>query len=303
MNPSDVFLTGATGHVGPAVLHELSKSGRTVTALVREPAVLSGARSVVGMLGFLDDLTDEIGAAGSIVHLASERTDQRERVLFDDILGTGELLDAWQRGPFVYASSSTIHGEPQAVLDASAPVHILDWYNAGKVVNEFQVTRAAEEGANGRGPGVSLRPSLVFGRSRVKPRNQYLDRFFHHALAGHTFTFDMDAAVEGGGASYIGDADFGRAVVAALDRGETTAYPVASGFVTWRNLLETINRVAGTNAQYAVRPPGSNDARVPHSRIEIDSSAFTSRTGWKPQQGLDELVEAFVNGEREAGRV
>jgi nucleoside-diphosphate-sugar epimerase len=92
-------------------------------------------------------------------------------------------------------------------------------------------------------------------------------------------------------------------VVAALDRGETTAYPVASGFVTWRNLLETINRVAGTNAQYAVRPPGPNDARVPHSRIEIDSSAFTSRTGWKPQQGLDELVEAFVNGEREAGRV
>jgi nucleoside-diphosphate-sugar epimerase len=305
MTGSDVFLTGATGYVGPAVLNELAKSGRSVTALVREPTTLPGARAVVGLLGLLDDLAAEIGASGSVVHLASERSGDRYRVVFDDLLGTGELLDSWQRGPFVYASSATIHGEPHAVLDASAPVDILDWYNAGKVVNEFQVKSAAEAGVAGRGPGISLRPCLYFGRSHRALHHQYLDLFFYHALAGHTFTFDMDAAVEGGGASYIGDADYGRAVVAALDRGETAAYPVATGFVTWRDLLETINRIAATSARWAVLPadPTAPDKfRVPHSRIEIDSSAFAARTGWRPQQGLDELVEAFVRGEREAGR-
>ncbi len=117
--------------------------------------------------------------------------------------------------------------------------------------------------------------------------------------------FDTDAAVEASGVSYIGDADYGRAVVAALDHGETAAYPVASGFVTYRDLLETINRVAGTSGRRAVRPggpSGPDEFRVPHSRIEIDSASFTAKTGWRPQQGLDELVEAFVRGEREAGR-
>jgi nucleoside-diphosphate-sugar epimerase len=303
MAGSDVFLTGATGYIGPAVLSELSRSGRTVTALVREPTPLTGAQTVVGQLGFLDGLAGEIGASGSIVHLASERSAERERVVYEDIMGTGELLDAWQRGPFVYASSATIHGEPRAVLEASAPIDILDWYNAGKAVNEFQVRDAVEAAVPGRGPGISLRPCLYFGRSHRAPFRQYLNSYFFHAQAGHTFTCDTDAAGAGAGVSYIGDADYGRAVVAALDRGTSAAYPIASGFVTYRDLLDTINRVAGTTGRWAVRPPsGPDDFRVPHSRIEINSSAFTAQTGWHPQQGLDELVSAFVAGEREAGR-
>jgi nucleoside-diphosphate-sugar epimerase len=302
MAGSDVFLTGATGYIGPAVLHELTNSGRSVTVMVREAASVPGARAVVGGLGLLGDLTAEIGGAGSVVHLASGRSGERDPVVFDDILGTGELLDAWRQGPFVYASSATVHGEPRAVLDAAAGTDVGDWYNAGKVVNEFQVKDAA--GTAGRGAGISLRPCVYFGRSHRPPFRQYLNSFVFHAQAGHTFTAENDAWAESAGVSYIGDADYGRAVVAALDRGATGAYPIASGFVTYRDLLETINRVAGTRGQWAVRPPsGPNDSRVPHSRIQIDSSAFSTQTGWRPQQGLDELVWAFVSGEREAGRL
>jgi nucleoside-diphosphate-sugar epimerase len=255
---------------------------------------------VVGRLG---DLIEEVGASGSVVHLASERSGNRDPVVFDDILGTGDLLDAWRRGPFVYASSATIHGAPHAALDASAPLEINDWYNAGKVVNEFQLRDAVAAGVEGRGPGISLRPCVYFGRSRRAPYRQYLNSYVFHAMAGHTFTFDTDAAVQGAGMSYIGDADYGRAVVAALDRGVSGGFPIASGFVTYRDLLDTINRVAGTTGRLAVKSPsGPDEFRVPHSRIEIDSSAFTAQTGWVPQQGLEELVSAFVAGEREAGR-
>lgn len=303
MSGSDVFLTGATGFVGRYVLDELSRSGRSVTALVRQPTSLPGVRTVVGQLNVLEELVGEIGASGSIVHLASERTADRERVMYQDIMGTGQILDYWQRGAFVYASAATIHGEPHAVLDPPASINIVDWYNAGKAVNEFQLRAALVAMVPGRGAGISLRPCLYFGRSHRAPAGQYLNSYFFHARAGHTFTFDTDVAVEGAGVSFIGTADYGRAVVAALDHGISGGFPIASGFVTYRDLLDAVNRVAGTTGRWAVKAPsGPNEFRVPHSRIEIDSSAFTAQTGWRPQQGLDELVSAFVAGEREGGR-
>lgn len=300
----DVFLTGATGYAGGAVLPELIRSGRNVTALVREPTQIEGAKTVVGELGVLEGLAEEIGGS-AIVHLASSRRLERAHVLHDDIHGTGQLLDAWRSGPFVYSSTTTIHGFPRGILDEHTPVEIVDWYDAGKVVSEFQIRAAVEENEPGRGPGISLRPTLYFGPSRRKPVRQYLASYFYHAAAGHAFTFDSEEAMAQAGAAYVGLEDFGRAVVAALDSTPSAAYPIASGFVTWSDLVETINRVAGTSARSIVRPEGPqgpDEYRVGHSRTELDASAFTRATGWQPRQGLDELVDAFVRGEREAGR-
>ena len=305
MARSDVFLTGATGYAGPAVLAELVRSGRSVTALVREPTELDGARTVVGALGELQDMSTDIGEADGIVHLASGRRLDRDRVLYEDIFGTGQLIDAWRRGPFVQSSTTTVHGVPRGVLDEKTPIDIVDWYDCGKVVNEFQLRAALGEELAGRGPGVSLRPTLYFGPSRRRPVRQYLSAFYYHALEGHAFIFDTEEAMATTGAAYIGLEDFGRAVVAALDSAPSGAYPIASGFVTWRDLVETINRLASTTGRCVVRPDGPqgpDEFRVGHSRTELDSSAFTKATGWQPRQDLDELVTAFAAGEREAGR-
>ncbi len=305
MAGSDVLLTGATGYAGSAVLTALVAAGRQVTALVQEPWELSGARTVVGTLGMLGEVADEIGAASAIVHLASGRSTDRDRVLFEDIVGTGQLLDAWRSGPFVFASTTTIHGLPTAPITPATPVDIADWYGCGKVVNEFQVRDAAAAGIPGRGPGIALRPSLYFGASRRPPTGQYLAWFLDLARAGRTLVFDTEEAISTAGASYVGLGDFGRAVAAALGLLEGGAYPVASGFTTWSGLLDAVNRAAGTRAQCAVRPSGPqgpDEVRAGHSRTELDASAFTSRTGWTPRESLDELVDAFVCGEREAGR-
>jgi nucleoside-diphosphate-sugar epimerase len=305
MTGSDVFLTGATGYVGPAVLAALRASGRSVTALVREPTELGDAETVVGYLGALSPVLDHVTAAGSVVHLASNRSTQRELVVYEDILGTGELLDAWTHGPFVYGSTSTIHGVPAGMLGPASAIHIEDWYDCGKVICEFQVRDAARAGINGRGPGISLRPTLYFGPSHRAPVRQYLGWFLGHVTAGHSFAFFSEEALETAGAAYIGLDDYGRAVVAALDRGETGAYPVAGGFVTWRDLVAAIDRAAGTTTTCVVRPDDvadSSEIRVGQSRTELDSSAFMGLTGWAPQQSLDELVGAFVRGEQAAGR-
>jgi nucleoside-diphosphate-sugar epimerase len=304
---SDVFLTGGTGFVGPAVVSEIVRSGRSVTVLVREPVQIDGAQTVVGMLGVLDAAAEEaVRSASGIVHLASERSADRERVVYDDILGTGELLDLWQRGPFVYSSTTTVHGMPYDRLRSDTPLHIDDWYACGKAVNEFQVRAAAATGGTPRGAGISLRPTLYFGPSRRAPERQYLDWFLRRAVAGETITFVSEEAMTNAGAAYIGSEDFGRAVVAALGMDESGEYPVASGFVTWRQLLDTINRAAGAKGGAVVRPngpEGPTEFAVPNSRTELDSSAFADRTGWQPRQALDELVDAFVRGERESGRI
>lgn len=304
MAGSDVFLTGATGFVGPAVVAELVRSGRSVTALVRETTDVEGAQTVVGLLGTLDGASAAVEDAGAVVHLASERSADRERVVYDDILGTGELLDLWQRGPFVYGSTTTVHGIPHGVLDATTPVSIDDWYDAGKAVNEFQVRAAARAAGADRGPGISLRPTLYFGASARTPERQYLDWFLRRATAGEAITFVSEEAMATTGAAFVGTEDFGRAVVAALGLTESGEFPVASGFVTWLDLLTAINKAAGTNGRAMVRPKGQEgpgEFAVPNSRTELDCSAFVERTGWQPRQGLEELVDAFVRSQRDSG--
>jgi nucleoside-diphosphate-sugar epimerase len=300
---TDVFLTGATGFAGTAVLAELVRSGRSVTALAQAPAELPGARVVVGTLGLLGELEDAIAGCDGIVHLASGRTADRERVVYEDILGTGDLIDLWKRGPFVYASTTTVHGVPRGVISSDTPVHIEDWYDCGKAVNEFQLREAA--GRDGRGRGISLRPTLFFGRSSGVPDRQYLAWFLGHALSGHALIFDSEEAMATSGAAFVGLGDFGRAVVAALDLEASGAFPIASGFVTWRDLMDAVNRHAGGSGRCVVRPngpSGPDEIRAAHSRTELDDSAFRSLTGWQPRESLDELVAAFVAGEREAGR-
>lgn len=108
------------------------------------------------------------------------------------------------------------------------------------------------------------------------------------------------------GAAYVGIEDFGRAVVAALGLADSVAFPVASGFVTWHDLFAAINKAAGTNGRTIIRPGGPenpDEFPVPNSRTELDCSVFVERSGWRPRQGLEELVDAFVRGEREAGRL
>ena len=70
-----VFLTGATGTIGSAVLPELLGAGHRVTALARSEASASaaeaaGARVVRGGLGDLDVLRSAADAADGVIHLA-----------------------------------------------------------------------------------------------------------------------------------------------------------------------------------------------------------------------------------------
>src|SRR6185312_13151705 len=84
-----VFVTGASGHLGSAVLPELLSAGHQVVGLARSGASAAaveklGARACRGDLSDLDVLGEEAAAADGVIHLAFRH----------DLLLTGDLAGA-----------------------------------------------------------------------------------------------------------------------------------------------------------------------------------------------------------------
>jgi nucleoside-diphosphate-sugar epimerase len=103
---------------------------------------------------------------------------------------------------------------------------------------------------------------------------------------------------------FIGTSDFARAVSDALTLKSSGAYNVAGGFCTWRQLIETINRCAGTRAELLVRttaPSAPGEFALPQCRRFLDTTKFNQATSFVPQQTLEQLVEDYVRAEQSTG--
>lgn len=292
-----IFLTGGTGHAGRPVLDELVRRGHDVTALSRARAV-PGARLLRGDLARPEEILGAVAEAKAVVHLASPRGNDRRSVIAGDVLPTGALLDAWARGPFLYGSSQTVYGVPRGPLAESAPLKAECWYDAGKIMNEAQLAAAAGHG--GRGPGVALRLALVLGGGPRRRDRQFLPWVVDACHRGLRFVFDSEEGLETYGSSYIGPEDLGRAVADALEVRASGPLNVAGGYVTWRDLIETINDRACTRARCIVRPGAVAqewEVRLPQSASRLDEASFAARTGFRARQGVEELVDAFLADE------
>jgi nucleoside-diphosphate-sugar epimerase len=89
-----IFLTGATGYIGSAVLRQLRLQGRDVTALVRTPDKAAkiealGATAVIGDLRDSELLTEQAIASDGVIHLASPGDESSRDV--DDAVVTAIL--------------------------------------------------------------------------------------------------------------------------------------------------------------------------------------------------------------------
>ncbi|MBF4633766.1 NAD-dependent epimerase/dehydratase family protein [Agreia pratensis] len=75
-----IFLTGATGYIGSAVLRQLRLQGRDVTALVRSPEKAAkiealGATAVIGDITDTELVTEQAIASDGVIHLAAPGDD------------------------------------------------------------------------------------------------------------------------------------------------------------------------------------------------------------------------------------
>ena len=300
MVASRIFLTGASGNVGQAVLTELLQRGYDVSALVRfKLPDAKGYRPIFGDLTKIYNIRAEVSAAKAIIHCASPRAYDRQAVMSGDIETTAQLLDAWRDGPFVFASSQTVYGIPNAIVDEKSPINAGSWYDMGKICNEHQVAMAAEE--TKAGPGISLRLPLVFAAGPRRRDRQFLPAIWDAIRAGKPFLFGSEEAIESCGSVFIGEKDIGRAFCDALTNTASGAYNFAGGFCTWKELLETMGRHGGFHPKYVVRQGAvatAGEHRMPQSRTLYDCTLFTRATGFEPRQSLDEVIHNFIRAEQ-----
>jgi uncharacterized protein YbjT (DUF2867 family) len=151
-----VFVTGATGFVGHAVLHRLSAGGHVVRCLVRRGSEtrlrgLGAIERIEGDILSRESLEEGMAGCDAVIHLVGIIREHRAlNVTFERVHteGTANVLDAAQAGGirrFVHMSAlGTRRG-------AASRYHRSKW--------------AAEEAVRASGLGWTIfRPSIIYGR-------------------------------------------------------------------------------------------------------------------------------------------
>jgi nucleoside-diphosphate-sugar epimerase len=235
-----VFVTGATGHIGSAVVTELLEAGHQVTGLARsdEGATALTAKGAAVHRGDLDDLDGLRNAAADsdgVIHLAFKHD-------FDDFVGSanadlraveaiGEVLVGSDR-PFVSTSGTLL----LALLGQGGLATEQDTVPSGpRVDSENAVIALAERG---------VRSSVV----RLSPLvHSDLD---HHGFAHHLINTARDTGLSG----FLGDGSNRWPAVHTLDAARlyrlalesapagTRLHGVADEGVPFRDIAAVIGR-------------------------------------------------------------
>jgi len=165
-----IFLTGATGHIGSAVLDAMVRAGHEVTALVRDPErgehiARRGVQAVIGELSKGTSYVPHAEGCDAIVHTAlepSKRGTKVDRHAIDTLLdAAGRRAAAGKPAGFVYTSGLWVLGETQGKATEDSPVHPPS-HVAWRVEHERLVLDRGTQGVR----TAVIRPGIVYGGSR-----------------------------------------------------------------------------------------------------------------------------------------
>jgi nucleoside-diphosphate-sugar epimerase len=163
-----IFLTGATGHIGSAVLDAMIKGGHQVTAIARDPEKAEGLRArgatpIIGELGLPKTYLDAVGKADAVIHTAYESSPRGialDRQAIETMLtaqAEANRADGKAR-TFIYTSDVWVLGRTamSAAEDAALdPAPNVAWRPA----HEDLVLSSASSGLR----TVVVRPGIVYG--------------------------------------------------------------------------------------------------------------------------------------------
>ena len=164
-----VFVTGATGYIGSAVLDALLRAGHQVTPLARDPEKAEalqarGATPLVGELASPRTWIEALRASDAVVHTAFEGTvrgSQVDRQTLELILPALAESAAAAPRTFIYTSGVWVLGKTAQPADENAPINPAA-HVAWRPDHEQLVLGA---GANGLRT-IVVRPGIVYGGGR-----------------------------------------------------------------------------------------------------------------------------------------
>lgn len=165
-----VFLTGATGYIGSAVLEALLRGGHRVTAIVRDPEKAArlaarGATPVVGELGAPAGFRAALDDAEAVIHTAFEHSPRgvdRDREAIETLIGSLKSRPAGTSPVLIYTSAVWVLGMTTRPADEEAPLDPVA-HVAWRPAHE---QRVLEAGADNGLRTVVVRPGIVYGGAR-----------------------------------------------------------------------------------------------------------------------------------------
>jgi len=164
-----IFLTGATGYIGSAVLDALLRGGHHVTAIARDPekAARLTAKSVtaiVGELGAPASYMPALEASDAVVHTAFEASPRGvalDRQVLDAVLPALAAQATSAPRVFVYTSGVWVLGKTTTPADEEAPLEPAELV-AWRPDHERLVLGWGGSGLR----TVVVRPGVVYGGGR-----------------------------------------------------------------------------------------------------------------------------------------
>ena len=235
-----VFVTGATGHIGSAVVPELLSAGHRVVGLARSEAAATalkalGAEARPGDLDDLDGLRAAAAAADGVIHLAFRHD-------FDDYAGAGETdLRA------VEAMGEALVGSDRPFVITSGTL-LLAFLAPGRLGTEHDTLPS--------GPRIDSENAVIALAERgVRSSVVRLSPLVHSTLDHHGFAHRLiNIARDTGVSAYIGDGsnrwpgvhtlDAARLYRLALENAPagTRLHGVADEGVPFRDIADVIGR-------------------------------------------------------------
>lgn len=193
--PLRVFVTGATGYLGSAVVREFARAGHEVTGMTRwAERTLDikelGARAVVGDVKSSDTFRRVAANHNVLIHLAAESSGSAEladRGAIEALLWAARQYEREEEEPprvVIYTSGVFVLGDTgDTPADETAPVDRPAGVVAWRPAHERRVLEAADENV----ATAVIRPGIVYGGG-----DGLLGAFF-------------ESAVEEGAARFVGD--------------------------------------------------------------------------------------------------
>jgi nucleoside-diphosphate-sugar epimerase len=263
-----VFLTGATGYVGSAVLDALVRQGHHVDALVRNNEGAArvqarGAQALLGDLGHAAPWRDAAAAADAAVHCAADGG-ARQRQIDAAALDVLTTLPPREGRVLVYTSGIWVLGSAPEPVDESAPlnpIELVSWRPA----HEQRVLSTAAAGVR----AIVVRPGIVYGGARGIVGDLLRD------------AFNSLVRIVGGGDNHwplVYDRDLGELYARLVGA------PDAAGVYHATGGAETVNDIVAALVEHAPTPPSVRHVPIDEARKKMGPYADAL--------ALDQMVES-----------
>jgi UDP-glucose 4-epimerase len=278
-----ILVTGATGAIGPPVVHALHRAGCQIRAFSADaPAAGIFPKNVDVLVGDVTDRAavrsamqgmDAVIHLAALLHIVNPSLELRETYEHINVGGTASVVEAATSAGVkrvVLFSTIAVYGQAKGeVLDEQSPTRPETFYAQTKLSAEEIVLSA--KNADGQPLGTVLRLAAVYG-SRIKGNYERLT----HALAHHRFIPIGNGLNR---RTLVYDKDVGRAAVLAV------SHPAAAGrvFNVTDGEFHTLNEIIGSICSALGRKPPrlslpAGPVRVFIALLEKGSHAIGIRT-------------------------